>query len=275
MSTTYTATADAIVPGGAVQIVIPSDGDPLTAASNNLPETKEADIIKKIIDKAIFSLTPGHGTLVNGLLFGSLAASTGGGAEPVRWRIYLLDGGASVWLVSGASWNGSVWARDGGGTAMAQALRMGDNGLAIPSQTIDFLQFDTSVGSTWATNAWTAMRLLQNGATANAGFGVVGMQARQAPSFSGSWVNYGAPYQDVSYRKDPFGFVHLQGAAKSGTAGTSIFTLPAGYRPAADLEFPISNSTGASSLLVTASGTVVPVAAAGNSLISLSGISFG
>lgn len=53
------------------------------------------------------------------------------------------------------------------------------------------------------------------------------------PTFTNSWVNYGAGYNDAGYRKDAEGWVHLRGLVKNGTDGASIFTLPVGYRPAA------------------------------------------
>jgi len=47
----------------------------------------------------------------------------------------------------------------------------------------------------------------------------------------------------VRYYRDPFGFVHLEGTAKvclgTATAQAIIFTLPAGYRPAGAIEFPV------------------------------------
>lgn len=53
-----------------------------------------------------------------------------------------------------------------------------------------------------------------------------------APTLLNSWVNYGNPYTPVGYMKDAMGFVHIKGFVKSGASGASVFTLPAGYRPA-------------------------------------------
>jgi microcystin-dependent protein len=53
------------------------------------------------------------------------------------------------------------------------------------------------------------------------------------PAFTNSWVNYGSPYGNLMFRKDPLGKVQLRGAVKNGTLGSSIFTLPTGYRPPA------------------------------------------
>ncbi|WP_424097829.1 hypothetical protein [Moorena producens] len=54
----------------------------------------------------------------------------------------------------------------------------------------------------------------------------------QTPTLQNGWVNFGRPYNNAGYFKDSLGIVHLKGLVKNGTANT-IFTLPAGYRPAA------------------------------------------
>lgn len=56
-----------------------------------------------------------------------------------------------------------------------------------------------------------------------------------APTLLNSWVNYGGVYQTPGYYKDPLGMVHLRGLVKDGTttAGTTLFTLPVGFRPLA------------------------------------------
>jgi hypothetical protein len=53
------------------------------------------------------------------------------------------------------------------------------------------------------------------------------------------WVDFGAPYAQVAYFKDTMGIVHLRGMAKSGTCGTTIFTLPTGYLPEATLQYSV------------------------------------
>jgi hypothetical protein len=55
-----------------------------------------------------------------------------------------------------------------------------------------------------------------------------------APAFQNSWTNYGAPYNAAGFFKDSLGIVHLKGLIKNGALGfdKTIFTLPAGYRPA-------------------------------------------
>jgi len=59
-------------------------------------------------------------------------------------------------------------------------------------------------------------------------------------SFVGSqWASYDG--HTVGYYRDPLGFVHLEGIAFAQCLPTdTIFTLPAGYRPEATSEFPVT-----------------------------------
>lgn len=80
-----------------------------------------------------------------------------------------------------------------------------------------------------------------------------------APAFQNGWVAYGSSYGKVGYWKDPFGFVHLKGLAKSGTINTNIFTLPPGYRPYERKRY-MAVSNGAVGILdVLTDGSVLPV----------------
>lgn len=55
------------------------------------------------------------------------------------------------------------------------------------------------------------------------------------PPFGGTWGNYGSGYEAAGYFKDFLGVVHLVGVVAGGVSGTTIYVLPAGYRPAAKL----------------------------------------
>lgn len=57
------------------------------------------------------------------------------------------------------------------------------------------------------------------------------------PTFQNSWVNYDLGYAQAAYMKRD-GIVYLRGTVKSGTLNLPVFTLPAGFRPAAHLAFP-------------------------------------
>lgn len=97
-----------------------------------------------------------------------------------------------------------------------------------------------------------------------------------APTLSGTWVDFGGGLSTVGYYKNGLGDVVLKGQAASGTAGTSIFTLPVGYRPAERRDFAAaySGGDGGATIAVLADGTIVPTAAMGNTRISLDGIIF-
>lgn len=79
-----------------------------------------------------------------------------------------------------------------------------------------------------------------------------------AVTFSNSWVNFGGAYNNCEYFKDTLGTVHLRGLIKSGTMQQAAFTLPAGFRPSANLFVPaISNNT-IGSVIIGSDGTVKP-----------------
>lgn len=94
-------------------------------------------------------------------------------------------------------------------------------------------------------------------------------------TFQNSWVNYGGTYQDVQYRAEPGGIIRLRGLMKSGTPGSSAFTLPAGFRPVERHIFPVVGGTSVGARLdVLADGTVVPHSSIDNTFVSLSGVAF-
>ena len=79
----------------------------------------------------------------------------------------------------------------------------------------------------------------------------VGQTDYGEPAFQNNWQNYGFDgaftYDSAGFYKDPDGFVHLSGVVKntSGSAyNTTIFTLPAGYRPDYTHRTPVSSNAG-------------------------------
>jgi hypothetical protein len=57
-------------------------------------------------------------------------------------------------------------------------------------------------------------------------------------SYVNSWTTFNASFEDAQYMKDTLGFVHVRGIVKDGTSGTTVFTLPAGYRPLKEITAP-------------------------------------
>jgi hypothetical protein len=111
----------------------------------------------------------------------------------------------------------------------------------------------TALQGTTTPTAWTALTL-QNG-----------------------WTNYGSGTQVGQYRKIG-DMVYIRAALKAPGTATTIGNLPAGFRPAFQLEFPCSYYSGSRLICgVTVNGAgdvvapdVVPV----NALLSLSVIAF-
>lgn len=94
------------------------------------------------------------------------------------------------------------------------------------------------------------------------------------PAFENSWVNYSAgTHQAARFWKDPMDMVHVEGLVKNGTVGGGgvVFTLPAGYRPAAVLIYATDTGTGYGRVDVAADGKVTAVSGGnGNFSINLS-----
>lgn len=93
-----------------------------------------------------------------------------------------------------------------------------------------------------------------------------------APTLLNSWVNYGSPYSDLSYCKNSESMVMLRGSVKNGSSGV-IFTLPDGYRPSAQLVFPIVSNNAFGRIDIGSDGNVV-LNVGTNASVALDGITF-
>src|SRR4029077_8815695 len=84
------------------------------------------------------------------------------------------------------------------------------------------------------------------------------------PPYQNGYSTYTAPFPGARFRKLASGQVELQAMVRPGTAGAAIFTLPAGYRPAAQLLFacasgePTANGRFDGRCDLTTNGQVVP-----------------
>lgn len=75
-------------------------------------------------------------------------------------------------------------------------------------------------------------------------------------TFTGTWVNFGAPYANCEYRKIG-DMVYTRGVCKSGTINTALFTLPAGFRPPLDLLVPTTANLLPCWATIQANGVVI------------------
>lgn len=117
----------------------------------------------------------------------------------------------------------------------------------------------------------------------NASLATKTQEAWTAPTLVNSWVpTTNVNYESPGYMKDQMGFVHLKGTIESGitTTGTTIFTLPVGYRPAKYVAFPAISSADGSSftvfrITIRSNGEVViGSSGVGSNVMHLDGITF-
>lgn len=87
---------------------------------------------------------------------------------------------------------------------------------------------------------------------------IIGDTGWVALPLSNTWVNFGGGYSAARYRRLN-GVVYVTGLIKSGTVspGSTIGTLPAGFRPASQLPKIVPISTGAGSVDITSAGLIL------------------
>jgi len=98
-------------------------------------------------------------------------------------------------------------------------------------------------------------------------------QSWVAPTLLNSWANYGSPHNTAGYFRDKNGIVHLKGVVKDGAAN-AIFTLPTGYRPAAQELQPVQTSPNAIGRCDIKTDGTVEKNAGSTTWFSLDGITF-
>jgi len=94
------------------------------------------------------------------------------------------------------------------------------------------------------------------------------------PAFANSWVNYGAPYSNAGYLKDSDGWVRLVGVIKTGTVGSTAFTLPPGFRPVASKALSTMSNAVFGRVDIGSDGTVKPVSPSNNASVVLDNLMF-
>lgn len=69
------------------------------------------------------------------------------------------------------------------------------------------------------------------------------------PAFQNSWAN-DSTFPMMAFRLREAGIVDIQGVVIGGSSGTTIFTLPAGYRPASPVYYQAYGGTAAGGALI-------------------------
>ena len=125
-----------------------------------------------------------------------------------------------------------------------------------------------SVGTTQLKNNAVTGPKIKNGAitaakiSSSAGGEVEVVGAAGAPAYQGSWAAPGGGDEGVSFYKDPFGIVHLQGSAYNGSGSVTgtIFTLDPDCWPAGNLWFAVFGGSGTAAYIeITSAGDVKEV----------------
>jgi hypothetical protein len=99
-------------------------------------------------------------------------------------------------------------------------------------------------------------------------------EAYNNPVFENGWKNYGFGNAACQYYRDKQMNIYLKGVVNGGIAGTSIFTLPAGYRPTEKMIFSIITKNGYGKLSVDTNGAVTFMDGDPTEYISICGIAF-
>lgn len=76
------------------------------------------------------------------------------------------------------------------------------------------------------------------------------------PGFQNGWTNFGAPHATAAFRRTHDGAIELKGMVKSGTVGATIFTLPAGFRPAERINVGVDSNAAHGRVEIDTTGTV-------------------
>lgn len=97
-----------------------------------------------------------------------------------------------------------------------------------------------------------------------------------APILLNNWANFSNGYALAAFYKDKQSIVHLKGLLKDGitTTGTSIFTLPAGYRPNEIMTFVVVNGPSTFARVDVYTNGEVRLISGSNASLSLDGILF-
>ena len=104
--------------------------------------------------------------------------------------------------------------------------------------------------------------------------------AKDNPSFTNSWVNFGGSDAVAAFYKDKFNRVWLKGSIKSGTVDSTdpyspAFTLPSGYRPSERVYYSSVGGIGpvSAKTMIDTTGDV-NILAGTNTVITLDSISW-
>lgn len=246
---------------------------------------------------ALFQLLAIPGTDTRKLI-GEFNSSNSLGASHRRGRIYQAKDGLGLELTFNAKWDEGTltWGYDlHTSSEGAVILRLGalTTGTVRPRIIVGF--YNGATGWTDANFFTTKVDILDtqilkgyvlgcNSAGVGAFINLVREDVQTigvggAPAFQNLWANAAGGQPGANFWKGIDGVVHLGGAINTGAAGTTAFTLPAGYFDSSKVVvLPAGRVTGGTYsmdfVVVDTSGNVKPNSAGGTYTIYLDGCSF-
>ena len=165
-------------------------------------------------------------------------------------------------LNRGGSSNGALTI---GGTAY-------DSHFSFGTDEHTYLRGGKSTSNVYINDTSTGLVSISAGGGATTFGGRIG-EAWQNLSFGSGWVDYGGAYQIGQYKKVG-DLIFLRGLVKrTSGSGTTITTLPSGYRPPAQLLFGVHTNTGFGRLDIDSSGNV-SLQGGGADWVQLNGLVF-
>jgi hypothetical protein len=154
------------------------------------------------------------------------------------------------------------------------ASKINTKGLTVPNAL--HASGASTAGS--ATSAADANALQGHSASS---FAPSAIEAAQQPAYANGWQGCTSsigPCGDdeaLSFFEDPWGIVHLQGAAANSTATTGpIFTLPSGYRPAGNLWLAVYGNGQTPAYIEIQSDGTVSLVGDSQLYVGLTGVTF-
>jgi len=180
--------------------------------------------------------------------------ATGAGVTSVSGTAPVVSSGGATPAISMAAASTSVngylsstdWNTFNGKSPAAGSSSITTVG-TITSGTWSATDVAVAAGGTGASDAATARTNL--GAAAST------QEAWIAPSLLNSWVDYTG--YTTNYMKDSMGFVHIRGTVDGGADGSTIFILPAGYRPEQSVNVAVIKDGILGYVTVNSSGNVI------------------
>ena len=129
----------------------------------------------------------------------------------------------------------------------AKKYRWNEMAYPLPSSPICWLL------QTFSSGAWTTVVAFDQS-------GKVIPSAWIAPTLTGGFANLGGGFQKAGYYQDVTGRIYGRGIltnAAGCAAGTTVYTLPLGYRPVGDENFAVIYQGGFATVAVSRAGPVV------------------